>query len=567
MSPQEAGSPQPLPIWRALQQLEAAHGGPGGDGYLLTPEAARKLLSACARDFYFGHVDGRLLRYATSEDDLARLPEKSWIAGVVRYHRHPTLIPALGLLKGYCLSAPLVRHLGVPSIREMEDGKTEKIAAAPRTASAELAGSATDRGRGLPIRYWTAVSNAGDQINPYVFEAATGRAPYFSPRRNEPHVLGVGSILFMATPQSHVWGSGVLDPGGDYSQVRPQNVHAVRGKLTRELLRTKYGLEKDVPLGDPGIFVDEIPEIVEYTRNSRAKRRVGIIPHHRMIDHAYIRDIARHADVNVINPHLDCIDFIKEIISSEIILSQSLHGLIFAQVFRKPYTWFSHTQDEAWLFKFRDWFSTTSAPDAAPAMFGTSLERLLDAARLPGLAIDRAALRAAVPLLSDERRPGVGFRETRRLAPLAIRVTDDAAAPPAMDYDATVVCAPKNEDCLQKALHALARRHDDSFNLWLVFDHELFSGLSVSELRACRALLDELPDVHYLAVLPARLRVPGQERLAVSIGGRNEPVEARHPSYDWQGVVLVRNPFEFSFSARGRALFRDAATDKTARAA
>jgi len=569
MSPQEAGAtPAVLPIWRALELLEAAHGGPGGDGYLLTPEGARKLLAACTKDFYFGHVDGRLLRYATSEDDLAKLPDKSWIAGVVRYHRHPTLVPALALLKGYCLSVPLVKHLGVPSIREAEDGRTEPHPALPRPATGGHDGNASRRGPGLPIRYWTVVGNAGDQINPYLFEAVAGRTPYFSPRRSEPHVLGVGSILFMATPQSHIWGSGALDPAGDYSQVTAANIHAVRGKLTRDLLRAKCGLTRDVPLGDPGIFVDEVPEIVEYLRTSRIKRRIGIIPHHRMIDHPYIRDIARHPGVDVINPHLDCIEFVREIIASEIVLSQSLHGLIFAQVFRKPYAWFSHTQDEAWLFKFRDWFSTTTAPASLPAMFGTPLERLLEAARLPGLTIDRAALRAAVPQLSpDGRQLGIGFRETRRLSPATFRITSDAAAPPEMGYDATIVCAPRDEDCLQKALHAHARRYDDSFNLWLVFDPDLFAGLSVGEMRKYRALLDELPDVHYLAVLPGRLRVPGQDRLPIQIGGRAEPVEARHPSYDWQGAVLVRNPFEFSFSARGCALFRDVGDNSTARAA
>jgi GR25 family glycosyltransferase involved in LPS biosynthesis len=556
-----------LPIWRALQCLDSAHSGPGGDGYLLAPAGARKLIAACAKDLCFGHVDGRLLRYAATEADLAKLPEKSWVVGVVRHHRHPTLIPTLGLLKGYCLSTPLVKHLGVPSIREAEDGEVASVPAAPRSSGAASAFAARGTG-GLPIRYWNLVRNAGDQVNPYLFEVVAGRTPYFSARRNQPHVLGVGSILFMATPESHVWGSGILAPDGDYSQVSPDKVHAVRGKLTRDILRSKYGLDRDVPLGDPGVFADEIPEVVEYTRSSRIKRRIGVIPHHRMIDHPYIRDITRRADACVIDPHLDCIDFIREIVSSEIILSQSLHGLIFAQVFRKPYAWFSHTHDEAWLFKFRDWFSTTTAPASAPAMFGTSLENLLQAARLPGLAIDKAALRAAMPQLpAGDRQPGIGFRETRRLAPLTFRVTPDAGAPSAIGYDATIACPAHDEDCLQKALHAHARRYDDSFNLWLVFDPAVFAGLTVGDMQRYSALLDELPDVHYLSILPSRLKVPGQDRLPVQIGGRPEPVEKRHPSYDWQGAVLVRSPFEFSFSARGLALFKEVGDGTAARAA
>jgi GR25 family glycosyltransferase involved in LPS biosynthesis len=110
------------PVWQALKNLDKMRaGGPGGDGYLLTPGGARKMLAACEQDLFFGHVDGRLLRYATSMDDLSMLDDGSWIGEVIRKHHHPTLRPAMGILKGFCLSRPLVSHLGVPSTREAYD--------------------------------------------------------------------------------------------------------------------------------------------------------------------------------------------------------------------------------------------------------------------------------------------------------------------------------------------------------------------------------------------------------------------------------------------------------------
>jgi hypothetical protein len=551
MAGEARGAPAAMPMWRALQRLEASHGGPGGDGYLLTPAGARKLLAALATDYYYGHVDGRLLRYATAEDDLARLPEKSWIVGVVRHHRHPTLIPTLGLLKGYVLSAPLVRHLGFTSIREAEDSGAALAAAAARK-SAGAAGGA--KPPGLPIRYWTVINNAGDQINPYIIEAVAGRTPYFSPRRHEAHVLGVGSILFMATPQSHVWGSGILDPKGDYSEINVDRVHALRGKLTRDILKDRYGLSAEVPLGDPGVFVDEIGDVASRRVSTRLKRRIGVIPHHRLIAHPYIRDITRHADAAVINPHLDCLDFIDEILASEVIFSQSLHGLIFAQVFGKPFAWFSHTADETWLFKFHDWFSTTEDPPREPLPFGTPLDALLAAARVVPHGVDKEALRAAMPLLPpDERKLGVGFRETRRLAPLAFLVTGDKKAPVAGDFDATLVAG--DEASLQAALHAQARGYDDSFNSWLVYDPGLFGTFSRRQMRGYLDVLNELPDVHYLQILPAGKGVAGKAGTKVHTAEGEISVEARDPSYDGKGVVLVRDPFEFSFMARGRAIF------------
>ena len=110
-----------LPMWRALQRLDTLHSSPGADGYLLTPEGAKKILAACCRDLYFGHVDGRLLRYATSEVDLAALPNDSWIGSVIRNHHHQRLMPALGLVRGYCLSQPIVSHRGIISSREIGD--------------------------------------------------------------------------------------------------------------------------------------------------------------------------------------------------------------------------------------------------------------------------------------------------------------------------------------------------------------------------------------------------------------------------------------------------------------
>jgi GR25 family glycosyltransferase involved in LPS biosynthesis len=122
MAPFSAPSvPSVTTITTSLEKLNATRSGSGSDGYMLTPKAAQKLLKACKTDFYYGHVDGRLLRYATSEADMAAFAPDSWIVSVVRQHHHPTLVPQLGLLKGYSLTDPLVRHLGLKSSRELED--------------------------------------------------------------------------------------------------------------------------------------------------------------------------------------------------------------------------------------------------------------------------------------------------------------------------------------------------------------------------------------------------------------------------------------------------------------
>lgn len=124
-----------LPLLRGLERLDRLrNGGAGGDGYLITPSGAQKALAACAKDLFYGHMDGRLLRYAATDEDLALLAPDSWIATVIRHHHHPRMHPAIGILTGYCLSQPLVVHRGIASSRERRNQVDEAELGASVTA-------------------------------------------------------------------------------------------------------------------------------------------------------------------------------------------------------------------------------------------------------------------------------------------------------------------------------------------------------------------------------------------------------------------------------------------------
>ncbi len=97
-----------LPITEGLCNLNNIKKAPGGDGYLLTPQAAAKLLEAIKKDSCFGHVDWRLLRYGVPSADLEGELAGSWCANVLINHLKWPFQPAFGLLKAYCLDVPLV---------------------------------------------------------------------------------------------------------------------------------------------------------------------------------------------------------------------------------------------------------------------------------------------------------------------------------------------------------------------------------------------------------------------------------------------------------------------------
>ncbi|WP_219925009.1 hypothetical protein, partial [Halomonas sp. ND22Bw] len=62
----------------------------------------------------------------------------------------------------------------------------------------------------VPYRMYNKILNLGDAINPYIIEKVSGLPSKYSPK-SRPHVLGIGSIFFDASMQSHIWGSGVIN--------------------------------------------------------------------------------------------------------------------------------------------------------------------------------------------------------------------------------------------------------------------------------------------------------------------------------------------------------------------
>jgi hypothetical protein len=555
----EPGGVRVLPIRYGLEHLDAIRIGPGGYGYLLTAKGARAMLAACLKDLYFGHVDGRLLQYATSEADLAGLPGNSWIANVIRRHHHPRLAPTLGLVRGYCLSRPLVTHRGEDSTREAEDVSMPNTLAPSRipVVGALVQHSAAAEPRPLPIRFWNRTRNIGDLLNPHIIEAVSGRRPYYCVNENVEHILGIGSIFFMATPSSHIWGAGILNPTRDYSQIDVSKVHAVRGKLTLNILKERHGLMTDVPLGDPAIFADELPDLALYRERGEIKRSVGIIPHYAMENDAYIRELARELDADILSPRTDSLEFIKEVIASEILISQSLHGLIFAEIFGKPSTWLARSADDIWAFKFHDWYSNTIDPPRAPALYSTRPRDLVSAARLSGLSIDKMGLREALPgLPPGDHKPGVGFRECRRRSPFVFRVTEDVRAPSHPEYDATFRCRTGDEQKLRQVLNSYSRGFDEAFSLFLVFDPDLYSSLRVDDIRRCCNLLTDMPNVHYIGIPSLAERIPDRRYLAGKADESGIEIDEWQPSYNWKGAILVRHPVNFTFSAPGYAVFQ-----------
>lgn len=242
--------------------------------------------------------------------------------------------------------------------------------------------------KAIPHNSWSVRRNLGDQFGAEVIEHVSGAKPILS-RRDENHVLGVGSIFFLANRNSHVWGSGLLTNETKDVDLDVRKIHALRGEKSAEsLLKAGYALP-DVPFGDPGIFASEIVAV-----EKRITQSVLIIPH--FLNYTFYRDyFGNSRDVKVLDIATNKLETIREIAAAGCVISESLHGLIFACSLGKPLTWLGDANRDN--FKYHDWLTTTDSRNLPVFGHDHDLGTLVRESCTVKSRIDKEALRKAFP--------------------------------------------------------------------------------------------------------------------------------------------------------------------------
>ncbi|OUJ04401.1 polysaccharide pyruvyl transferase family protein [Acetobacter cibinongensis] len=245
----------------------------------------------------------------------------------------------------------------------------------------------------IPYNGWNFLRNLGDRFGANVIDYVSGALPVIS-RKEEPHVLAVGSILFMANQNSHLWGIGCMNSSLPDVMIDSCNVHALRGKYTADLL-TKAGYTlRDIPFGDPGILAAEVisKQCSQYTIKTFTP--IVIIPHYSNYK-SYKEHYGASREVKIIDMATDRIDIIKEIESADIVISESLHGLIFGCALGKKITWVGNQNSDT--FKYYDWMTTIDSNLDVFDPYTNSLEQLAKESRGAKSIVDKQALVDAFP--------------------------------------------------------------------------------------------------------------------------------------------------------------------------
>ncbi|MER9639797.1 polysaccharide pyruvyl transferase family protein [Mesorhizobium sp. M0239] len=254
--------------------------------------------------------------------------------------------------------------------------------------------SAASEQSDVAIREWhfSRIGNIGDVVSPDVIEHVSRHHTIFSADSDQSRLFAIGSIAGSANSKAILWGTGLMDPDQQVSQIAASNVYALRGKLTHQKFRSAGVDVPDIPLGDPGFLVSNfIPRIVK----SEQRFRVGLVPHYVDRQHPLFQRLVLEEGVVDLNVHDAPAEFFRRMQSCDAIISSSLHGLIFAEAFGIPNLWIKLSDRVVRSgFKFRDWFSLADRPQLQPyePASDVRINELVARATLHEMQIDREGL-------------------------------------------------------------------------------------------------------------------------------------------------------------------------------
>jgi pyruvyltransferase len=213
----------------------------------------------------------------------------------------------------------------------------------------------------LPVFYWRpdeetyGISvNFGDALFPLIVERIVKRpVERVDERYAGPKLIAGGSALHCARDGDVLWGAGLRTEedfarGPRFQRLR---VAAVRGPITRDFLRSRYAVDVPEVFGDPAIL---LPQLFPEWRRRPVTGRIGVIPHFSN-RHEYT---STSENLVVIVPNQEPDRIVPDILTCELVVAGSLHGLIVAEAFGIPARWLNSSRTEPEL-KYYDYYQGT----------------------------------------------------------------------------------------------------------------------------------------------------------------------------------------------------------------
>jgi pyruvyltransferase len=202
---------------------------------------------------------------------------------------------------------------------------------------------------------WSRGQNFGDYLSCIVV-AETARKLALSKSNfvNSQKLLAIGSVLHFAKDGDVIWGAGVNGKISlDKHSFSNLDVRMVRGPKTAHFLRDR-GIVVGDTYGDPGLLLPFLfPKIGKHTKPGK----VIVLPNLNELHLLKARRLPK--GMQLVTPYLHWKGILAEILTSELVLTSSLHGLILAEAFGVNVRFLAPSGGET-LFKYEDYFQGTS---------------------------------------------------------------------------------------------------------------------------------------------------------------------------------------------------------------
>jgi len=250
--------------------------------------------------------------------------------------------------------------------------------------------------------------NFGDELNRWLWPRLL---PGFFDKEEDRIFLGVGSILFDFFPPTSrkiVFGAGY----GGYTAAPKMDesweVYFVRGPITARAV----GIDEALGIGDAAILLRSC------IQSRPAKRfKVSFMPHWESVDDGDWSTVCAEAGIHLINPCGSVESVINEILESELVVTEAMHGAIAADALRVPWVPARPLQAQH-RQKWNDWASALHL-DLQPLVLSpsTGLEAMMS--RLANDGKSAARVRRRGQFLKSAAAPYFRERAARSLRSLA----------------------------------------------------------------------------------------------------------------------------------------------------
>lgn len=206
--------------------------------------------------------------------------------------------------------------------------------------------------------------NWGDDLNKYFMEYITNKTFIFAPfnelrKKNAPvHYSLIGSIIgYFDLSNTIIYGSGIIDENINIKG-KPLKILSVRGPKTREVL-LKHGIECPPNYGDPALLLPQF-----YTPLVNKRGNGCVIPNmgtDLSDSESVVYKLVNEYGLKLVDMthYENWTDVIDEIVNSDFVISESLHGLVVAETYGIPNVWVEFKEHPGyWSFKYLDYFES-----------------------------------------------------------------------------------------------------------------------------------------------------------------------------------------------------------------